>query len=114
MGIMVVYDVTNTGSFDNIAKWLRKIQVHAKEDFEMMLLGNKSDMEDRRMISKERGEAIAYENGIPFLETSAKDNLNIEKAFFDLAKAILEKTEEQDVPLPFPQTNTPINVCGCN
>ena len=120
MGIMVVYDITNTASFDNIAKWLRNIQVHAKEDFEMMLLGNKSDAEDRRVIGKERGEAIAHENGVPFLETSAKNNLNIEKAFHDLAKAILEKTmktqDQDEGKLTFPphKDKENVQVCGCN
>lgn len=44
-------------------------------------LGNKCDMEEKRMISKERGEKVAEENGIKFYETSAKDNVNIEHAF---------------------------------
>ena len=68
MGIMLVYDITNSKSFDNIAKWLRNIQEHANEDVEKMILGNKCDMDDKRVISKERGETIARENGVPFLE----------------------------------------------
>ncbi|CAL1285742.1 unnamed protein product [Larinioides sclopetarius] len=91
MGIMLVYDITNPKSFDNIAKWLRNIDEHANEDVEKMILGNKCDMEDKRMISKERGEAIAREHGIRFLETSAKANINIEKAFRELAESILNK-----------------------
>ena len=70
MGIMLVYDITNSKSFDNIAKWLRNIQEHANEDVEKMILGNKCDMDDKRVISKERGETIARENGVPFLEVS--------------------------------------------
>ena len=64
---------------------------HASEDVEKMLLGNKCDMSDRRMVSKERGEQIAKEHGIRFLETSAKANVHIDKAFYDLAEAILNK-----------------------
>lgn len=56
-----------------------------------MILGNKCDMDDKRMITKERGEAIAREHGIRFLETSAKANINIERAFMELAEAILKK-----------------------
>ena len=48
MGIMLVYDITNAKSFDNIAKWLRNIDEHANEDVERMILGNKCDMEDKR------------------------------------------------------------------
>ena len=72
MGIMLVYDITNAKSFDNIAKWLRNIDEHANEDVERMILGNKCDMEDKRVVTKERGEEIAREHNIKFLETSAK------------------------------------------
>ena len=71
---MLVYDITNAKSFDNIAKWLRNIDEHANEDVERMILGNKCDMEDKRVVSKERGDAIAKEHNIKFLETSAKVN----------------------------------------
>ncbi|XP_038057652.1 ras-related protein Rab-10-like isoform X3 [Patiria miniata] len=98
MGIMLVYDITQEKTFDNIAKWLRNIQEHANEDVEKMLLGNKCDMEDKRMISKERGENIARENGIKFLETSAKANVNVEKAFMTLAEDILKKYPQQKDP----------------
>ena len=91
MGILLVYDVTNAKSFDNISKWLRNIEEHANEEVEKMLLGNKCDMIDRRVISTERGESIAREHGIRFLETSAKANINIEKVFMDLAESILDK-----------------------
>ncbi|CAL4091001.1 unnamed protein product, partial [Meganyctiphanes norvegica] len=96
MGIMLVYDITNAKSFDNIAKWLRNIDEHANEDVEKMILGNKCDMEDKRVIPKEKGEAIAREHGIRFLETSAKANINIEQAFLELAEAILNKTPGRD------------------
>jgi Ras-related protein Rab-10 len=92
MGIMLVYDITQPKTFDNIAKWLRNIDEHANEDVEKMILGNKCDMEDKRMVSKERGESIAREHNIRFLETSAKANVNIENAFLSLAEAILDKT----------------------
>lgn len=92
MGIMLVYDITNGKTFDNISKWLRKINEHANEDVEKMILGNKCDMEDKRQVPTARGEAIAREHNIAFLETSAKANINVEKAFMNLAQAILNKT----------------------
>ncbi|XP_071965854.1 ras-related protein Rab-10-like isoform X2 [Antedon mediterranea] len=91
MGIMLVYDITQEKTFDNIAKWLRNIQEHANEDVEKMLLGNKCDMNDKRMVSTERGQSIARENGIKFMETSAKTNINVEPAFMTLAEDILKK-----------------------
>lgn len=92
MGIMLVYDITNAKTFDNISKWLRNIDEHANEDVEKMILGNKCDMEDKRQVAKDRGDNIAREHGIPFLETSAKANVNVEQAFMELAQAILNKT----------------------
>jgi GTPase SAR1 family protein len=56
-----------------------------------MLLGNKCDMSDRRVVSRERGEQIAVDHGIRFLETSAKANINVEKAFYELAEAVLDR-----------------------
>jgi len=95
MGIMLVYDITNLKSFENIAKWLRNIDEHANEDVEKMILGNKCDMEDNRQVPKERGDAIALEHGIKFMETSAKNNINIDRAFQELAEAILNKTSRE-------------------
>lgn len=61
-------------------------------------------MDDKRVVSKERGEAIAREHNIKFLETSAKTNINIETAFIQLAEAILDKSNVQETkPTPFPQ-----------
>jgi len=113
MGIMLVYDITNAKSFDNIAKWLRNIDEHANEDVERMILGNKADMEDKRVVSKERGEGIAREHNISFLETSAKTNINIEKAFLELAEAILDKSNVQETkPVSVP-LNQPAQRGGC-
>lgn len=62
MGIMLVYDITNEKSFENIVKWLRNIDEHANEDVERMILGNKCDMTDKRVVSKERGEGVSLCN----------------------------------------------------
>jgi Ras-related protein Rab-10 len=94
-GIILVYDITNAKSFDNIAKWLRNIEEHASEEVVKMLIGNKCDMTDRRVVSKERGERVAIDHQIRFLETSAKANINVDKAFYDLAEAILDKHPAQ-------------------
>jgi len=91
MGIMLVYDITQEKTFDNIAKWLRNIDEHASEGVDRMILGNKCDMEDKRMVNHERGEGIAREHGIKFYETSAKENVNVEEAFMNLTQDILRK-----------------------
>jgi len=96
MGIMLVYDITSAKTFDNITKWLRNIDEHANEDVEKMILGNKCDMTDKRQVDKQKGEEIARQHSVPFLETSAKSNINVEKAFLDLTQAILNKTPSHD------------------
>ncbi len=96
---MLVYDVTNEKSFDNIKNWIRNIEEHASSDVEKMILGNKCDIHDRRQVSRERGEQLAIEYGIKFMETSAKASINVEEAFFTLAKDIKTKMEKKLVSL---------------
>ncbi|CAG5957993.1 ras-related protein Rab-8B [Menidia menidia] len=89
MGIMLVYDICNEKSFDNIKNWIRNIEEHASSDVEKMILGNKCDMSDRRQVSKDRGEKLAIDYGVKFLETSAKSGLNVEEAFYTMGRDIL-------------------------
>ncbi|XP_053388141.1 ras-related protein Rab-8A-like isoform X2 [Mercenaria mercenaria] len=95
MGIMLVYDITNEKSFDNIRNWIRNIEEHASRDVEKMILGNKCDMNDKRQVSKEKGEQLAIEHGIKFMETSAKASINVEEAFFTLARDIKAKMDRK-------------------
>ncbi len=92
---MLVYDITSEKSFDSIRNWIRNIEEHASSDVERMLIGNKCDMNDKRQVSKERGEKLAIEYGMKCMETSAKHNENIENAFFTLARDIKIKTEKR-------------------
>lgn len=89
MGIMLVYDICNEKSFENIKNWIRNIEEHASSDVEKMILGNKCDMTDRRQVSKDRGEKLAIDYGVKFLETSAKSGVNVEEAFYTMGRDIL-------------------------
>ncbi|KAG1680220.1 Ras-related protein Rab-8A [Nymphon striatum] len=94
MGIMLVYDITNEKSFENIKNWIRNIEEHASADVEKMILGNKCDVAERK-VSKDRGEQLAIEYGIKFMETSAKASINVEEAFISLARDIKTKMEKK-------------------
>ncbi len=97
MGIMLVYDITQEKSFENIKNWIRNIEENASTDVEKMLLGNKCELNEKRQVTKERGEQLAVEYGIKFLETSAKNSINVEEAFFTLARDIKIKMEKRSV-----------------
>ena len=60
MGIMLVYDITNEKSFDNIKNWIRNIEEHASADVEKMILGNKCDMNDRRQVRRKKNTVLPF------------------------------------------------------
>ncbi|KAI9788000.1 MAG: GTP-binding protein [Peltula sp. TS41687] len=91
MGILLVYDVTDERSFNNIRTWFSNVEQHASEGVSKILIGNKCDWEEKRAVSTERGQQLADELGVPFLEVSAKANINVEKAFYSLAATIKKR-----------------------
>ncbi|XP_014299993.2 ras-related protein Rab-37 isoform X1 [Microplitis demolitor] len=86
--LLLLYDVTNKTSFDNIRAWLGEIREYAQNDVVIMLLGNKSDCGNERVIKVEDGKRLADEYQVPFMETSAKTGLNVELAFLAIAKQL--------------------------
>ncbi|ORZ22243.1 GTP-binding protein ypt1 [Absidia repens] len=89
-GIIVVYDVTDPDSFNNIKLWLNEIGRYASEGVNKLLIGNKNDLTDQKVIQTEQLKELSDTLGIPFLETSAKESVNVEKAFLSMAKQIKE------------------------
>ncbi|ORY20675.1 ras family-domain-containing protein [Naematelia encephala] len=88
MGILLVYDVTDEKSFNNIRTWHSNIEQHASAGVNKILIGNKCDWDEKRAVSLEQGKQLADEFGLRFLETSAKANEGVEEAFFTLARDI--------------------------
>ena len=90
-GIILVYDVTNQKSFDSIPIWLSSIQRTAADDIPTVLVGNKCDLEESRVITSDRGLEYAIVEKLGFIETSAKTADHVPEAFMSLAKQILER-----------------------
>ncbi|KAF0881198.1 RAB26 protein, partial [Crocuta crocuta] len=99
--LLLLYDVTNKASFDNIQAWLTEIHDYAQRDVVLMLLGNKAsarptlcavDSAQERVVKREDGEKLAKEYGLPFMETSAKTGLNVDLAFTAVAKELKQRS----------------------
>ena len=89
-GIILIYDVTNKKTFDNVKNWVDIIKEEVSEKVTVILVGNKIDNFDNRKVSTEEGQAIANEYGLQFYETSAKTGDNIDRTFNDLIKKVVE------------------------
>lgn len=87
-GIIVVYDITEEDSFKNVKNWLNEISACASENVNILLVGNKCDLTEKRAVSFEEGKTFAEKRSITFLETSAKNTVNVEQAFLTLAAEI--------------------------
>ena len=88
---MVVYDITKEETFEHIQAWLKDCKELAPRTVLLVLIGNKSDLEDQRVITKERGEYLAKENNMMFFETSALNGNGIEEAFKKSIEAVDKK-----------------------
>merc|ERR1712216_116729 len=94
-GIIVVYDVTDMDSFNNVKQWLNEIDRYASESVNKLLVGNKSDLTAKKQVDTQTAKAFADEIGIPFLETSAKNSTNVEQAFMTMAGEIKKRMASQ-------------------
>ena len=83
-----MYDITDRDSFDNVKQWLNEIDRYACENVNKLLVGNQSDLDSKRQVEYDEAKAFADERGIPFLETSAKSAINVEKSFLTMAGEI--------------------------
>ena len=94
-GIILMYDITNKKSFESIPEWIRSIKDAKGDNFPMILLGNKLDKEDIRIVSEKEGKELAKEYNMQFFETSNKDGTNIQEAGLALVNEILKNQENE-------------------
>ena len=92
-GIVLVYDVTDRRSFESIRNWISQIQQHADVNVNKILVGNKCDMLDEKVVSTEEGEKLAKEFNMSFFETSAKNDVNVEQSFQSIAMSVKKRLE---------------------
>ena len=90
-GAFIVYDITSKVTFNSVDKWIQDLNLYGDKNLTLLLIGNKSDLEEKRQIKKEDGEEKAKSFGLGFIETSACTGENIDKAFDILLKEVCNK-----------------------
>ena len=96
-GIMMVYDITDLESFQNLNSWLIEIEKNASKNVYKILVGNKKDMESDRKVTYEQGKEFASQYGMKFFETSAKESVNVNEAFEMMTKEIIKEGSEKKI-----------------
>ncbi|XP_061818155.1 ras-related protein Rab-6A isoform X1 [Nerophis lumbriciformis] len=117
---VVVYDITNVNSFQQTTKWIDDVRTERGSDVIIMLVGNKTDLADKRQVSIEEGERKAKELNVMFIETSAKAGYNVKQLFRRVAAALpgMDTTQDKnredmiDIKLEKPQEQ-PASEGGC-
>lgn len=90
VGALVVYDISRRQTFDSIGRWLNELQTHSDMNVVTILVGNKTDLTDAREVSTAEGQALAEDQGLFFMETSALDSSNVTAAFQTVVKEIYD------------------------
>eukprot|EP00775_Hariotina_reticulata_P012988 gene12988-13117_t len=100
VGALLVYDITKSVTFENVERWLKELRDHADSNIVIMLVGNKSDLRHLRSVSTEDAAAYCEKEGLSFIETSALESTNVEKAFqqilTEIYKIVSKKVMESD------------------
>jgi len=91
---LVVYDISNRNSFESVSSWVEDCKSQSPKTIYMVLVGNKSDLEDKRAVTFEEGQELAEKNSMLFFETSAKTGKNVEEIFSKSSEDIIKKIEQ--------------------
>lgn len=101
-GILLVYDVTDRQSFNSIRNWVSQIDQHADVHVNKILIGNKCDCTSETVVTTKEGQELADEFGVPFYETSAKNNINVDEGFLTLARDVKKRLMAEGRPTTGP------------
>ncbi|XP_074582006.1 ras-related protein RHN1-like [Curcuma longa] len=102
---IIVYDMTSAESFEKAKKWVQELQKQGNPNMVTALAGNKCDLEDKRKVQTEEARTYAEENGLFFMETSAKTAINVNDIFYEIAKRLPQAQPAQQ-PAGVVLTNT--------
>ncbi|XP_009802845.1 ras-related protein Rab11D [Nicotiana sylvestris] len=113
VGAMLVYDITKRQTFDHIPRWLEELRAHADRNIVIMLIGNKTDLEDQRAVPTEDAKEFAQKEGLFFLETSAMEATNVEDAFLTVLTEIFNIVNKKNLAADDNQSNgNPASLTG--
>ncbi|CCF49052.1 hypothetical protein NDA11_002162 [Ustilago hordei] len=107
---VVVYDITNRASFQNTSKWVDDVRAERGNDVIIVLVGNKTDLSDKRQVTTDEAEKKAQEFNVMFIETSAKAGHNVKVLFKKIAQALPGMDKDSDVANAGPTANKNIDV----
>jgi len=93
-GCLIVYDTTSQATFNNIDKWMSEIKEKALTNIKVLIIGNKIDLKDKRIVSIEDAMQKAQELQAPIMETSALDATNVKEAFYDLMREMYKEIKK--------------------
>ena len=96
-GILLIFDVTDKDSFKNLSNWLIEIEKNASKNVLKVLIGNKTDLEEKRVITYNQGKEFADTYGLKYIETSAKKNLNVNEAFETLGRELMAASDDKRI-----------------
>ncbi|CAJ1373205.1 unnamed protein product [Effrenium voratum] len=91
MGVVICYDITDKASFEHIDYWLQQLDQHGDEGVQRVLVGNKSDLNENRKVTREEGEKLATQYNMKFFETSAKTGQEVDEAFLSIADDVVKQ-----------------------
>uniref|UniRef100_A0A2P2JMU2 Ras-related protein Rab11D n=1 Tax=Rhizophora mucronata TaxID=61149 RepID=A0A2P2JMU2_RHIMU len=112
VGAMMVYDITKRQTFEHIPRWLEELRGHADKNIVIILIGNKTDLENQRAVPTEDATEFAQKEGLFFLETSALEATNVENAFLTVLTEIFNIVNKKNLAADENQGNGPASLAG--
>jgi Ras-related protein Rab-2A len=99
IGCLLVYDITRRDSFESVSRWYADLKQYCEPNITVVLVGNKTDLEQKREVTYDEGKDFAEKHGISFFETSAKTSQNVEACFLNAVERIEKKIEDKTIDI---------------